>query len=188
MFRWTADKMELLRFLFIKEASLEFMATSLGADEKEVRLKIVRMGLKRASERARPQASPWTPEREKQLAELWNVEGKSASQIARIIGNGVTRGGVIGKARRMGLAVRKEPKGRTVQSAAVVPLDTSGPKLRKVAKAPLPKAPTTDIARKTLADLESHDCRWPVGDPMKSNFGFCAAERVPGKPYCAEHL
>src|SRR5690606_14401073 len=99
-----------------------------------------------------------------------------------------TRCGVIAKARRMGLAVRKEPKGRPVQSAAVVPLDTSGPKLKKVAKAPLPKAPATDIARKQLLDLEKHDCRWPVGEPGEPGFGFCAAERVPGSPYCAEHL
>jgi GcrA cell cycle regulator len=48
--------------------------------------------------------------------------------------------------------------------------------------------PSLDIARKQLLDLNSGDCRWPVGDPQKEGFGFCAAPRVPGKPYCKGHL
>lgn len=30
-------------------------------------------------------------------------------------------------------------------------------------------------------------CLWPIGDPGDTDFHFCGAEAVPGKPYCAEH-
>jgi len=44
----------------------------------------------------------WTDERVKTLKKLWE-EGKSARQIAEVLGNGLTRNAIIGKANRMGL-------------------------------------------------------------------------------------
>lgn len=44
----------------------------------------------------------WTPERIEQLTKLWN-DGASASEIARDLGGGVTRNGVIGKVSRLKL-------------------------------------------------------------------------------------
>lgn len=49
----------------------------------------------------------WTPEREEELARLWNL-GWTASEIAREL-RGVTRNAVIGKASRMGLQGRPSP-------------------------------------------------------------------------------
>jgi len=40
---------------------------------------------------------------------------------------------------------------------------------------------------KMLVDLESHDCRWPLGDPREPDFRFCAALQLPGYPYCEHH-
>lgn len=40
---------------------------------------------------------------------------------------------------------------------------------------------------KVLLDLDATDCRFPVGQPETSPDGvqwFCAAQRVPSKPYC----
>lgn len=48
--------------------------------------------------------------------------------------------------------------------------------------------PAIDIPRKPLTELKDSECRWPVGDPQKEGFGFCAAPRRPGKPYCDGHL
>ena len=50
----------------------------------------------------------WTDERVEKLRELWD-KGLSASQIAKELGEGVTRNAVIGKAHRMGLASRPSP-------------------------------------------------------------------------------
>jgi GcrA cell cycle regulator len=47
----------------------------------------------------------WTDERVDLLSRLW-LEGKSASQIAALLGGGLTRNAVIGKVHRLGLAGR----------------------------------------------------------------------------------
>jgi len=38
-----------------------------------------------------------------------------------------------------------------------------------------------------LQDLETGDCRWPVGDPKRGPFGFCGCAQEPDSPYCADH-
>src|SRR3954464_10966357 len=50
----------------------------------------------------------WTDERVDHLKSLW-TEGLSASQIARALGEGITRNAVIGKVHRLGLAGRAAP-------------------------------------------------------------------------------
>jgi GcrA cell cycle regulator len=40
---------------------------------------------------------------------------------------------------------------------------------------------------KTLLDLESHDCRWPIGEPRHPDFHFCGEPQLPGHPYCERH-
>ncbi len=47
----------------------------------------------------------WTDERVEQLKQHW-MEGKSASQIASLLGHGLSRNAVIGKVHRLGLAGR----------------------------------------------------------------------------------
>lgn len=50
----------------------------------------------------------WTDERIALLKQYWG-EGRSASQIAETLGEGLTRNAVIGKAHRLGLASRPSP-------------------------------------------------------------------------------
>jgi GcrA cell cycle regulator len=50
----------------------------------------------------------WTDERIATLTKMWK-EGKSAADIAKVLGKGVTRNAVIGKAHRMGLSGRPSP-------------------------------------------------------------------------------
>ena len=50
----------------------------------------------------------WTDERINTLKKMWK-EGKSAAEIAKALGKGVTRNAVIGKAHRMGLSGRPSP-------------------------------------------------------------------------------
>lgn len=60
---------------------------------------------------------------------------------------------------------------------------------RKVVE-PYREAPVTrvfDPAKLVrTVDLESHHCRWPVGDPQDESFRHCGERRVPGlrAPYC----
>ncbi len=52
----------------------------------------------------------WTDERVEQLRQAW-LEGRTASQIASLLGEGLTRNAVIGKVHRLGLAGRVKPAG-----------------------------------------------------------------------------
>jgi GcrA cell cycle regulator len=54
----------------------------------------------------------WTEERVELLKKLW-MEGLSASQIAAVLGDGVTRNAVIGKVHRLKLSGRAKPTSST---------------------------------------------------------------------------
>ncbi len=40
----------------------------------------------------------------------------------------------------------------------------------------------------SILDLKERMCRWPVGDPKESGFGYCGGVSITGHPYCAEHV
>ncbi len=70
----------------------------------------------------------WTDEIVEQLKQHW-IDGKSASQIAGLLGNGVTRNAVIGKVHRLGLAGRA----KTPSTGASRPRRMAPPPLQRVA-------------------------------------------------------
>ena len=64
----------------------------------------------------------WTDERIAMLKTLWE-EGRSASQIAELMGESLSRNAVIGKAHRLGLASRPSPlKSSEAKTAAAANL------------------------------------------------------------------
>lgn len=136
----------------------------------------------------------WDEARVARLRELLML-GKTASQIAYALGGKITRSAVIGKVHRLGLALNVETK--TARDRKLDRARSSGkrraskPKqpaaIRIMIPEPMPVDCASDVARKTLADLEPNECRFPVGHLDEPGFGFCALERVEGLPYCAEH-
>lgn len=114
----------------------------------------------------------WTEDRIKKLRKLWS-KGLSASQIAKEIGDGVTRNAVIGKAHRLGLKSRPSP----VKSG------------RKKPKKPAPKRAPAPPAkdRVTLLQLTERICKWPIGHPGDEDFHFCGLPSEEGHPYCRIH-
>ena len=38
-----------------------------------------------------------------------------------------------------------------------------------------------------LMELDSHTCRWPLGDPRDEDFCFCGKKVRMGQTYCEEH-
>jgi GcrA cell cycle regulator len=161
----------------------------------------------RADRFARP---AWTPARVRNLKRLWS-QGASATRIARELGAGVSRNAVLGKIRRLGLiAVRSHPRrsrrssrmgNRTPPSHAVPDhlraserADREWPffpawivDTQSYADNPGIDADIPPAQRRSFLDLNSHTCRWPVGDPGGCDFFFCGAPPVVGKPYCAAH-
>lgn len=100
----------------------------------------------------------WTPEMEQQLRALWDNE-ISASLIAAEMG--VTKGAVIGKARRLGLPLRGSP---------IKPR----PKVRK------PRFKNVE-----LQDLEHNECRFPT--TKEKPYRFCGAKTRALQSYCDFH-
>lgn len=145
----------------------------------------------------------WTDERVELLKKCW-AAGESASQIQRRLNadrayRALTRSAVIGKVHRLGLSRRDAGAAARKTSQAngkASPWRQAATKSKKFSTRPprLPVAgfaaasnPLHDVARKQLADLADDECRWPVGDPLKAGFGFCARRREPGFAYCAHH-
>lgn len=147
----------------------------------------------------------WTDERVELLKKLWS-DGLSASQIAAELG-GVTRNAVIGKVHRLGLSGRAKAiaspaprprKPRPAPSAAAMRPMVQGnnalaPVMRPAIE-PEPEVLPDPVAnviamgeRCTILDLTEFTCRWPVGEPGKSDFFYCGSRTKTGLPYCAFH-
>lgn len=127
----------------------------------------------------------WTDDRVSTLKKLWG-EGKTAAEIAKELG-GVTRNAVIGKAHRLKLSNRVSP---IQQNKKVAPPKPQNQNTQSPAAQPRKRAKEyVDDGRERipLADLQAGACRWPMGDPRESNFGFCGCEALPSLPYCLEH-
>lgn len=109
----------------------------------------------------------WTEERVAKLRELW-TQGKTASEIGIALG-GVSRNAVIGKVHRLKLSGRPSPiKHRPLEHST-------------------PVSPVTGGGSATILALGDRSCKWPVGDPLASDFHFCGKSASAGIPYCSEH-
>lgn len=149
----------------------------------------------------------WTDERIALLKKMWK-EGKSAAEIAKTLGKGVTRNAVIGKAHRMGLSGRpspiKKPTPVKKESSAAPAQARKEPKeAKKPPAAPAGKAPAlakeAEELKKiekeivpigggvSLLELTERMCKWPIGDPREADFTFCGRGIRPGTPYCPDH-
>jgi GcrA cell cycle regulator len=152
----------------------------------------------------------WTDERIALLKKMWK-EGKSAAEIAKTLGKGVTRNAVIGKAHRMGLSGRPSPiKKPTPVKKEAAKKETSvklpvGKKAAPVAPSKAPAAKNPLLVKEAeelkkiekeivplgggvaLIDLTERMCKWPIGDPREPDFTFCGRGIRPGTPYCPDH-
>ncbi|WP_068875122.1 MULTISPECIES: GcrA family cell cycle regulator [unclassified Phenylobacterium] len=132
----------------------------------------------------------WTDERVEVLSKLWR-DGKSASQIARDLGSGITRNAVIGKIHRLGLSGRAAPRlpgaGRPDQRRARqgrIPRRVAP--VRALPPPPLPTAPPSLSGLATVVSVRRGQCRWPMGEPGDEGFCLCGRVAVRGA-YCAPH-
>jgi len=96
----------------------------------------------------------WTEERVGRLSRLW-LEGRSASQIAAELGEGVSRNAVIGKVHRLGLSGRAavpptstpvEPAPMAVAQAVGVTTEPSQARAEPPRARPEPQADVTPVA------------------------------------------
>jgi GcrA cell cycle regulator len=123
----------------------------------------------------------WTDERVALLKKLWG-EGKSAAEIAKVLGGGLTRNAVIGKAHRLKLSNRISPIQQNNKKPAPSVKIVEEKKVSVASKVIKNKGVGVKMVQ-----LKERMCRWPHGDPQEPDFFFCGDENVPGLPYCVEH-
>jgi GcrA cell cycle regulator len=157
----------------------------------------------------------WTDERRELAKALW-TEGRSAAEIAKRLGGGLSRNAVIGVIHRAGLSGRGAPSrpGRIVHKAPR-PAPRSRPRARAAPAAPKPRLlicgdgavveaaeaqPSPYVARRDAwlpLDGSSpviwtsrawNACAWPVGPGEGADTHSCALATVSdGASYCSVH-
>jgi GcrA cell cycle regulator len=155
----------------------------------------------------------WTEDRIAKLKHGWE-SGMTATQIAELLGEGVTRNAVIGKAHRLGLESRPSPvKATDAAATPATPAPTPRATAAPAPASPPPPAPAAapatlataalesmpeprtvakpakggKQARTTLLDLNEKVCKWPIGHPGEADFHFCGKPSNAGFPYCNDH-
>ncbi|WP_199556266.1 GcrA family cell cycle regulator [Sandaracinobacteroides hominis] len=116
----------------------------------------------------------WTDERIAQLKQYWE-EGRSASQIAELLGEGLSRNAVIGKAHRLGLASRPSPL-KTGEPKSSEP-KAAAPKAEPRVAAPRP-APAPRVAEAPAVAPAPAAVAAPVSAPMSSAVPVMPAPRA----------
>lgn len=146
----------------------------------------------------------WTDDKV-ELLKKGVAEGLSFGQIAQRMGGEFTRNAVLGKAHRLGLAgaatkarqggagrPKRVRKSRAKASPALRFSPMGNLAFQRLFQGEAPPQSTDELViplaeRKTIATLERHDCRWPIGDPQAKDFHFCGKTKIPGLSYCEFH-
>lgn len=132
----------------------------------------------------------WTEKMVEDLRQMW-IEGLTANEIAKKLG--VSKNSIVGKVHRLCLTARPSPIKRkedmlpeneiTIESSEEITeeiIEISDAEVKVVENS------ETALGIK-LVHLDSHTCRWPLGDPRDENFGFCGKKVRAGQTYCDEH-
>ena len=106
----------------------------------------------------------WTEERVERLSRLW-LEGRSASQIAGELGEGVTRNAVIGKVHRLGLSGRD-------------PAPVDAPQLRAKATSPVEPIALAPVLEDAVSEIDV--VRVPLLRLPRAQFSALLRRTCPG--------
>lgn len=137
----------------------------------------------------------WTDESVEQLRKMWS-EGLTANEIAKKLG--VTKNAIVGKVHRLCLTARPSPikskdnveedEPAQTQTEIVFEETIEEEVVAQEVETPTVAAPKACKGSNIkLVDLDSHTCRWPIGDPRDDDFCFCGKKVRSGQTYCDEH-
>ena len=133
--------------------------------------------------------SKWTEENVETLKSLWQT-GKTAREIAEILGNGFSRNSVIGKSFRLNLSAKIKTR-----NSSNFNKPTSSENINTTKRGRKSKFKSLIIDKdfepenpKQLEALDDNSCKWPVGHPNESSFYFCGRSSLKDFSYCKLHL
>ena len=135
----------------------------------------------------------WTEEKTEELKKLW-AEGHTASQISKMLGEGISRNAVIGKSHRLGLQGRAQSRMISAPKINNRSFNENAPSSERRQRRPRGlKAiviekdfePENPIPLEKLTDKT---CRWPIGHPDEKDFYFCGRNPMESRVYCKLHV
>ncbi len=133
----------------------------------------------------------WTEEKTEQLKKLW-AEGHTASQISKMLGDGISRNAVIGKSHRLGLQGRAQSRmisapriNNRVINENNAPTRQRRPRGLRAIVIEKDFEPENPIPLEKLTDKV---CRWPIGHPDEKDFYFCGRSAMDDRVYCKLHV
>lgn len=146
----------------------------------------------------------WPDEKTELLKTRW-AEGVSASAIAKELGGDISRSAVLGKVFRLGLTARQKRTHNVVAFRRKPTRESDGRKRNGRRRNFFPKVPEFEVddslqtpliddlpipedQRRSILELTTETCRWPIGDPSAPDFYFCGGQAVHGYPYCQHHV
>ncbi len=162
---WTDERVELLKKLWMEGLSASQIANELGegVTRNAVIGKVHRLKL---SARAKPASSAPRP------------RNASRASVRRAASSGV--GASAGIKRR--ILHSSSVLGATALKANEDYAVDAELELAEVHELFIPEA-----ERLSLLDLNEHTCKWPIGDPLGSDFHFCGRPSKEDGPYCEFH-
>lgn len=135
----------------------------------------------------------WTDEMINKLRQLWD-KGITTNDIAKELG--LSKNSVVGKVHRLNLDSRPSPIKKKEEEKNILEEGEKALSSDTTVKQPVHGFKTSENLSSTdqnkntcikLSELDSHTCRWPIGDPKDDNFCFCGKKVRAGQTYCDEH-
>lgn len=129
----------------------------------------------------------WSDEQVGLLKQL-HATGASYSDMGSELGVG--RNAIAGKLHRLGLTDdRPDRKPRTAPRRQKAKPEERFLRMTQKKELPPPAAePEVHDTRKTIHELTSETCRWPLGDDMDpAKLFYCGKRPLDGRSYCVEH-
>jgi len=163
---WTDERVEVLKKLWMEGLSASQIAGELGqgVTRNAVIGKVHRLKL---SARAKPASS--------------SPRARAAHRSPRRPSGGSTSSSSMGTMKRR--SVNSSPMIGATALKQSEDLDTEfyvAPNLAQELVIP-------EGERVSLLELSELTCKWPIGDPLNSDFHFCGRGSLEGKPYCEFH-
>jgi len=171
---WTDERVELLKKLWMEGLSASQIAGELaqGVTRNAVIGKVHRLKL---SARAKPATSASRPRTASRAAPRRPSSG-AASPSSSSSGNiaaGVMKRRAMNSAPMIGATALKQSEDMDPE------LYTAPAQAQEIF---IPEG-----ERISLLELNEDTCKWPIGDPLNSDFHFCGQHSLDGKPYCEFH-
>lgn len=196
-FDWTPERQDRLRGMWNSPLTYGEMGLRL-ADEhgpispSSVQQQLLKMGLVRNGTirvKMTLARGKWSPERLEFVKDKW-MKGWTATQIAKELGEGISRNAVIGKVHRLGLK-RDSDLAERIKRHHAKKNGEAGARSRTRKKAVLPAAvimpPDETNEGITIMELKNLSCRAIIGLGSDKMARYCGYETEQGKSFCPWH-